>query len=144
MAGYAIWILCGLILMVLELILPGGIVVFLGISAVMVGSAVYFGLIAHWMHAMIAWFMLSLFFILGVRSFFMKFFEGDSKIDNVDEDADIIGTVVEVVQDILPYKDGRVRFRDSTWTARGDEEFVVGQKVRVIKREGNALIVESI
>lgn len=144
MTGFAIWILCGLIMMLLELLVPGGIIVFLGMSAVMVGSAVYFGLLTHWMDAVIAWFILSLLLILGVRSFFIQFFEGDSKVDNVDEDLDIIGAVVEVVQDVLPYKDGRVRFRDSTWPARSDEELSAGSKARVIQRQGNSLIIESI
>lgn len=141
---YMYWLVLGIFLVCLEFIVPGAIVVFLGVAALLVGGLLYFSIVTSWVSAFIAWFILSLFLMLFLRSLFVVYFEGDSRIDNVDEDKDMIGSVVEVIETIHPYKDGRVRFRDSSWTARSEEELAVGQKVRVVKRLGNTLQVQSI
>ena len=74
----------------------------------------------------------------------MKYFEGDSSIQNTDEDIDLEGSLVEVIERILPHKMGRVRFRDTTWNAISEEELEVGSKVVVNMRSGNNLIVKAI
>ncbi len=138
------WVIFGIILVLLEVILPGGIIVFLGFAALFVGLALHLGFINTVAGALIAWFISSLFLVLVLRSFFMKYFEGDSKVDDVDESKDVIGAIVEVCEEVLPHKEGRVRFRGSTWQARSEEEFPLGSKVRVVNQDGSTLIVKSI
>jgi len=82
--------------------------------------------------------------MLFLRSIFIKHFEGDSIIQNVDEDIDIDGSLVEVIEEIFPHKEGRVKFRDSSWTARSDENIKVAQRAIIIHRDGNTLIIKSI
>ncbi|MCB0415312.1 MAG: NfeD family protein [Bdellovibrionales bacterium] len=144
MEQYIFWIILGAIFMLLEFIVPGGIVVFLGLAAAGVGVAIYFGLLHSVVQALIAWFIISLFLILFLRAFFMKFFEGDQSVANVDEDDDLIGSIVYVTISVFPYKDGRVKFRETTWTARSEEEILEGSKALIKKREGNVLIIKSI
>ncbi|MCB0377831.1 MAG: NfeD family protein [Bdellovibrionales bacterium] len=144
MEFYLYWLILGVILIVLEFIVPGAIVVFLGVAAMAVGGLLYFGIITTWFHAFIAWFIGSLFLMLFLRQLFVAYFEGDSSVENVDEDVDMQGSVVEVTEEVLPYKEGRVRFRETTWSARSDEELSVGSKARVLKRDGNTLIVQSL
>jgi membrane protein implicated in regulation of membrane protease activity len=144
MSDWMIWISVGAVMMLLELILPGGVIVFLGLASISVGALVYLGLIKTIIMALIAWFIISLVYIFILRAFFIKYFEGDSIIQNVDEDEDIIGALVEVVEEVLPYKEGRVRFRDSTWSVRSDEEIKLGTKAVVIKRDGSKLVIKSI
>lgn len=143
MPFYMYWLLFGVISILLEFVVPGGIVVFLGVAAVVVGGLLYFGWITSWVHALIAWFLLSLFLMLFLRSVFIAYFEGDTSIGNVDEDEDLVDSVVEVIEPIFPYKDGRVRFRDSSWRARSEEELEVGKRVKIVRREGGTLIVGS-
>lgn len=144
MEPWSIWAIAGAIMIVLEFIIPGGIIVFLGVSAGIVGGAIYLGLITSIFSAFLAWFIVSIFSILVLRSFFMKYFEGDSKVQNVDEDAALVGMLVEVVEQVLPHKEGRVRFRDTTWGARSDEKLEIGAKAAITGRDGNHLIIKSL
>lgn len=144
MEHYYYWLIVGIFLTILELVVPGGIIVFLGIAAMLVGSALYVGVIQTVASAFIAWFILSLILIMVLRSFFMQYFEGDTHVENVDERKDVIGSIVEVSEQVFPHKEGRVRFRATTWKARSDEELKVGSKVRVTSQDGSTLIVQSI
>ena len=131
-------------MVILESLVPGGIIIFLGFSAIIVGGGLYMGYINDMVTAFLTWFILSIVSMLFLRSLFIKYFEGDTSLDNVDEDEDLKGGIVEVVEEILPHKEGRVRFRDSTWVALSDEEISVGKKAVISKRRGNKLEVKSI
>jgi membrane protein implicated in regulation of membrane protease activity len=144
MEMWEMWLLSGAIMMLLEFIVPGGIIVFLGIAAMVVGGSSYYKWIVSTPMAFLMWFIVSIILIIFLRSIFIKYFEGDSQIQNTNEDLDLAGSLVEVVEDIFPHKLGRVRFRDSTWGARSDEEFKVGTKVVVSRRDGNNLVVKSL
>lgn len=144
MEMWLIWISAGIIMVLLEFIVPGGIIVFLGTAALFVGASVYFGVITSVVSALIAWFISSIFLMLFLRSVFIKYFEGDSQIQNVDEDEDLKGSVVTVVEDVFPYKEGRVKFRDSTWVARSEEEILKENKAIIVNRDGNVLVVKPL
>lgn len=144
MSAWLIWLISGLVLMAAELVVPGGIIVFLGLAAAVVGALIYFGIITSVVHAFITWFMLSLFLMLVLRSIFMKYFEGDSIIEKTDEDEDAKGKIVEVVEQIFPYKEGRIKYLGSTWDARSDDEISVGDKAIIVARDGNKWIVRSL
>lgn len=142
MENWMIWSLIGATLVIAEFVLPGGIVVFLGVSALVVGGALYLGWIDSLYVAFMTWFITSILSLIFLRTLFMKFFEGDSQVQNVNEEEDLVGALVEVVEDIYPYKEGRVRFRESTWSARCENEVHAGQTVRILERDGNCLIVK--
>jgi membrane protein implicated in regulation of membrane protease activity len=144
MTAWQIWGAVGILFILLEFVVPGGIIVFLGMAALFVGALVYYGVITTITMSLIAWFMSSLFLMLFLRSVFIKYFEGDSNIENVDEDEHILGSIVQVIEEVFPYKEGRVRFRDSTWAARSEEEFKVGSSAVISGRQGNCLIIKSI
>lgn len=144
MDTWLIWMVSGLVLMVLELVVPGGIIVFLGMAAAVVGGAIYFELITSVVHAFISWFIISLIFMVVLRSVFIKFFEGDSIVESTDEDEEVKGKIVEVVESIYPHKEGRVKYSDSTWYARSDDEILKGEKAIIVARDGSKWIVKSI
>ena len=144
MKGWMIWLLIGGVFVVLEAILPGGIVIFLGMGAMTVSLGLYLGWITTFVGAFLTFFISSLVYILFLRSIFIKYFEGDSQVQNVDEDQDLVGSLVEVANAIKPYEEGRVKFRDSYWQARSDEELPPGEKALVVGRQGNVLIVKSL
>lgn len=144
MEQWLIWVLAGCLLIVSELLIPGGVVVFLGIAGLMVGGAIKLGYLNSFSSIIFAFFFSSLFLLIFVRAFFMKYFAGDTTIHNVDEQKDAQGSIVEVVEDILPYKEGRVNFRGTAWQARSEEEIVIGSKAIIIRIEGNIIIVKSI
>lgn len=144
MEMWLVWISAGIVMVLLEFIVPGGIIVFLGTAALFVGASVYFGVITSVVSAFIAWFISSIFLMLFLRSVFIKYFEGDSLVQNVDEDEDLKGSLVVVVEDIFPYREGRVKFRDSTWSARSEEQILKNNKAIIEGRDGNCLIVKSL
>ncbi|MCB0419973.1 MAG: NfeD family protein [Bdellovibrionales bacterium] len=144
MEAYIIWMSLGIVLILLEFFVPGGIVVFLGVAATLVGAGIYLNIIETLSDALITWFISSLILMLFLRSLFMKFFEGDSSIVDVDEDHELMGSVVVIVETIHPYKEGRVKFRDTTWKARSDEQLEIGASAIISGRDGNTLVIKSI
>lgn len=144
MDTHSLWIIAGIVMVVLEFLIPGGIISFVGLSAIIVGVGIYFKIIDSVASAFITWFITSLILLLTLRSVFMKYFEGDSVVQDVDEDKDSIGAIVEVIEEVEPYKEGRVRYRETTWIARSDEHFDIGAKARIINREGNIYIIKAL
>ncbi len=144
METWMIWSLAGFILILAELIVPGGVCIFIGVSAMIVGGSLYL----EWVHTvfecLMLWMLSSIILLVFLRTLFIRKFEGDSSIQNVDEDKDLEGTLGDVIENIYPYKEGRIAVRGSTWKARSDQEIVAGQKAIVIGREGNTIIVKNI
>ena len=144
MSQEMIWFIIGVVCIVSETIIPGGIIAFLGFAAVLVGSMLHFGFIATTTQAMLTWFVSSIAMLFILRSFFMKFFEGDSQIHETEEDAESIGKIVEVIEEIQPFHEGRIRYLDTTWQARSEEDIPEGAKAIITKRDGNVWIVKSL
>ena len=143
MQSWLIWMGVGLFLMLSELLIPGGIVVFLGVSAMIVSGAVYLGWITTATNALIAWFIISIVFMFTLRSLFMKYFEGDSEVQEVDEKSELIGKEVTVIEEISLTQAGRVRMRETTWTATSDHHFSPGDLGVVESIEGNILKIKK-
>jgi len=144
MLSLYIWAITGIVMVLAEMILPGGIIIFLGMGCLTVAAGIYFGLITNVVTAFLTFFITSLMYLLILRSLFMKYFEGDSQIHNTNEDLDNINSIVEVIEIITPYKSGRVKFRDSTWEAQSDHEINIGENAVITKRLGNIWIVDPI
>jgi inner membrane protein len=139
-----IWLVTSVVLMLLEIVIPGGVVIFLGIAAGIVAASVGLGLVDTIWHSLILWFISSVVLLLGLRSFFMRYFEGDSTVQNVSEEDDYLSSVVEVVEEIHPYREGRVSFRGVTWQARSEENLPLGSSAVIRGRDGNTWIVKSL
>jgi membrane protein implicated in regulation of membrane protease activity len=139
------WLPLAVFFILAELILPGGIVVFLGLGALVVASAILFGLVENWASAITLWFISTLALIVMLRSVAMKFVGGDATVANTDETVDAFGEVVEVVETIGPgEKKGRVKFRGTEWQALGDgTEIEPGSKAKVVSQDNITLIVQG-
>ncbi|MFK8139124.1 MAG: NfeD family protein [Bdellovibrionales bacterium] len=144
MSFYMIWLGLGVLFILLEAVIPGGIIVFLGLAAVVTSGLIYFGFITTLTSALISWFIISLLMLFILRSIFMKFFEGDIEVQNVDEENEYKGAIVEVLEDIYPHKEGRVGYRDSTWRARSDDKIKSGERAIIVSKDGNDWVVKSI
>lgn len=140
----SIWLTCGIILMALELIIPGGVVVFIGLSSVLTGGLWYLGIVNTWSTALVVFFILTMILVLAFRGVTQRLVGGDATIANTDEDLDIYGQVAKVVETIGPgQKSGRIEFQGTQWDALGNgEEIVSGQQVKIICHENIAIVVE--
>ncbi|KGJ87899.1 NfeD family protein [Thalassotalea sp. ND16A] len=140
------WGSVGLVLMLAELVIPGGIIVFLGTSAVAVALTLQFGIIDNWMHAFTLWFILSIVLLLIFRNVGQNLVGGDSTIGNTDENLDVFGHEVKVIETIGPgNKKGRIFFQGTNWSALGDgSEIASGETVKIICRENISYVVEKL
>lgn len=140
------WVIGGVLLMLLELVVPGGIVFFLGLGAVLVALLLQAGLIDGWMEAFTTWFISSLALIFGLRGIVHKMIPAETEHGKTDEDLDAYNQVVEVCERIPAKGEGRIAFRGSTWVARnyhGDRDLEKGSTVRIIFRDNLAWMVEA-
>ena len=131
------------VLIVLELIVPGMVLVFLGAGALLVALLVWLGLVQTWVASITTWFIASLVLLLVLRGFFQRFISGDAETQSTDEDFDTYGKVVDVVEAIGPDKEGRIRYRGTTWQAACyDNTLEAGTKAQIVCRENLIWIVE--
>ena len=140
-----IWMVAGVILIALELIIPGGIVLFLGASCLIVASALKLGFVTGLVQALSLWFITSIILILVFRSVVQKLIGGETTKVETDEVLDYYDKTANVLETIGPGdKMGRVSFQDSTWPAIGDGQVIeAGETVRIICQQNIALLVEK-
>ncbi len=139
-----VWLSLGVFLILLEMVIPGGVVSFLGLAALVIAGLMYFGFVTEIIYAIISWFIISIIMVLFLRTVFMKFFPGNETIQNTDEDEESFGSVVEVVERVTPYQEGRIRFRETTWVVQSDFEIDSGEKAIIEKRNGNKWVIKPI
>jgi inner membrane protein len=141
-----IWLISGCVLMVSELVLPGGIVFFLGLGAVCVSALLHFEFIHGILQAFTTWFVGSLALLIGLRGVIQKLLPAETSKGNTEEDLDAYDCIVDVVEDIPANREGRINFRGTSWTAKNyhkDQVISAGEKVRIIFRDNLAWIVEK-
>ena len=139
------WLVLAFVLMTAELVIPGGIIIFLGLGGLVVAICAQLGLIDYWANAITLWFVSSLILIVLLRSIAQKMVGGDASVANTDEDVDLFGVEIDVLETIGPAeKTGRVQFRGTQWQALGNGEVIeAGTKAKVVKLDNITVIVES-
>ncbi len=140
------WVILAAVFIVAELVIPGGIIIFLGIAGLIVAISMQLGFVASWANALTLWFISSLVLVVLLRGIAQKMLGGDSSVANTDEDVDALGEIVEVVKTIGPGEaKGRVVFRDIRWNAVSDgSEIPAGEKAKIVYRDNITLVVEKI
>ncbi|MDN3647793.1 NfeD family protein [Reinekea marina] len=139
-----IWVIIGAVLIVIEFLVPGAVFGFIGAAAMLTGVLIHFGHIEGFVNIMMTFFIASFVFILFLRSALLKLFPDNSVVQNTDELQDAIGRIVEVTEDISPYKRGRIKYLETSWEAQAETDFVVGEQAVIAGQDGNCWIVKSI
>lgn len=135
------WLLGGIVLLMLEMMSPGGFYMFFfGSGAVAVGliSALGFG--------GPLWFQLLLFALLSIgalllfRGKLLDWFQRETPTVNT-----MVGDVVVLLEDVSSGQTGRGETRGTTWTVRnaGDDGLLRGQRCAVEKVDGLVLSVRT-
>ena len=143
---FKIWLWSGIILLVGEFILPGLVVMFLGMGSLTVALAMHLNYINGITEQLITFFVSSTIYLLTLRFLVIRLVPTDTNKANVDEDAEIIGLIVEVAQTIPAGGLGRINHSDSSWQAKSNSEVEITEssKVKIIGRENITWIVEAI
>jgi len=140
-----IWFLVGLVLLILEFVMPGLIIGFFGVGAWIVAIVCLMNDIG--INAQLALFISSsVLSLLLLRRWLKGVFLGHegSKQDlthNLDE---FVGERVVVKEKILPKLGGKVEFHGSHWEAEADEEIAEGTVVEIIGKDNITLKVKAV
>ena len=136
-----IWFLIGLGLMLLELMVPGLILIFFGIGAWIVALICLFADInINWQ--IFIFIIASSISIALLRKYLKtRFFKTkDGKDDSLDDE--FVGKTAVVISDILPDHPGKVEFKGSPWRAVSEEEIKEGTTVVITDKDSITLIVK--
>lgn len=137
------WIIAGGVLLLVELVVPGMVLGFLGASALLVAVLVWQGWTDTWVASLTAWFVISLVLLVALRGLFQRLVGGEVDRQSMDEESDDYGEIVDVVETITPEKQGRIRYRGSTWQAScPDQTIIAGGTAMIAYRDNLVWVVE--
>ena len=140
-----LWIYAGAILMFLELISPGFVIFFFGLSAATVGLCSFIfgaGFTLTWQLA--AFSVFSILYLVFLRRWMKNLFWGDSERTAADFNNELVGRVGTITEPINTPLTGRVMIGDAEWTAAADSSLAQGAHVKVVSQSNLTLKVEAI
>jgi inner membrane protein len=141
-----LWILLGLGIMSMELFLPGFILVFFGLGAVLTGVLLIFVPMAI-NTQLVLFTVLSVVLLFSFRRLAQGYFVG--RVANVNPTGAAMekfsGETAVVTETIIPNSTkGKVEFHGSFWNADADVQLTKGQKVTVLERHNLTLKVQPL
>lgn len=140
-----LWLYVGAFLMLAELLLPGFVIFFFGLSAATVGLmrfALGDAFTLTWQLASFSAF--TILYLAVLRRVLKKIFSGSVERSSVDLDRTAIGRTGQVTVTIVPPKSGRVMIGDAEWTAIASAPVAVGVDVKVVGQDNLTMTVEPI
>ena len=136
-----IWFIIGLVLFLLELVIPGFVIFFFGVGAWITAIICLFA--APGINLQIIVFALtSILSLIALRRIVKKkvFFNRENQ--SIDIDDEFTGKEAVAISPIRPLKKGKVEFKGTTWDAESTSEVNDGQTVIIVEKENFTLIVE--
>ena len=136
---FTFWLVCGLVLVLSELAVPGFVIFFFGIGALVTAAV-------HWVvpalplaGQCLVFVVASLLTLWLLRKQLMP--GRRTQEAEAEPDTELVGATAEVCEAIRPGVPGRVLLRGVTWTAEADEALEPGTAVRVTARQNITLRV---
>jgi len=137
-----IWILVGVGLMAFEVVIPGGIIMlFFGVSGVVVGLLTWAGLGGPLWFQILLFSVLSIVSLLTLRGPIVRRVNAPTAVsDRVDS---LVGAKATALGDLAPGSEGQAELRGTAWTAinAGDSPIARGARCTVERVEGLTLFV---
>jgi len=140
-----IWFLTGLVLLILEFVLPGLIIAFFGVGAWIVALVCLITDIGI-NTQLIIFIISSVLSLLCLRKWLKGIFLGHTgSKQNLKENLDeFVGQKAVVKEKIVPKAGGKVEFHGTNWLAQADEEIAEGVMVQIISKDNITLKVKSL
>ncbi len=140
-----LWIYAGAILMLLELVSPGFVIFFFGLSAATVGLCRFaLGDLFTTTWQLAAFSAFSILYLIFLRRWMTNLFSGKSERTAVDFDNESVGRLGTVTEEIKPPLTGRVMIGDAEWTAAADVPLAVGTNIKVVSQTNLTMKVEAV
>jgi membrane protein implicated in regulation of membrane protease activity len=138
-----IWFIIGLVLLLLELVMPGFVIFFFGVGAWITALLCLFtdpGINVQ----VIVFAVTSVIALLVFRKMIQNKFiySKNDKSDAVEDE--FTGKEAVATCDFGTEKKGKVEFKGTQWNAESDSDIKTGQTVKIIKKDSFKLIVEPI
>jgi len=140
-----IWLYVGAFLMLAELLAPGFVIFFFGLSAATVGLLRFplgEGFDLTWQLG--AFSALSIVYLMVLRRWLKKVFAGSVQTSRADLEHEQVGRTGSVAVAIRPHLAGRVLVGDAEWTAVSDVALETGRDVKVVAQDNLTLKVEPL
>ncbi len=136
------WFVAALLLIGLELAVPGVVFLWMAIASVIVGAVVFFDPGLSWEIQFIIFAILSIISVFAGRAFLKR-----NPIETDDTNLNqrghqYIGQTYNLIRDMENGK-GKIRIGDSNWSVEGDFEAKANDKVKVIGIDVTVLKVEK-
>ncbi|MHC4131523.1 MAG: NfeD family protein [Planctomycetota bacterium] len=140
-----IWFIIGIVLLVMEFALPGLIVFFFGVGAIIVAVVCLFVDLS--INAQLLIFIAaSVLSLLCLRKWLKGVFLGHtvSKQNLKENLEEFIGQRATVIEKIIPKAGGKVEFRGTNWAADADQEIQEGTVVEITGKDNITLKVKPL
>jgi membrane protein implicated in regulation of membrane protease activity len=140
------WLILAILFACLEIFVPGGILLNLGIASLLVAVGVQQQILDTWVLTLTIWFILATFLLIVAYFITERFFAGEKIVENIYEEVDIYGKKVSVLEQIGPgTQAGRVEYQGTTWKALSDGSIIqAGSEATIVCKENISLVVEPI
>lgn len=141
-----VWAILGLIFVFCEFFIPGLVIAFFGVGALITALTTWIGITPN-LSLQLLVFMISSLLLLGLlRKYVKRTFLGSGKgVDDLPNFNVEIGKIIPVVEFIQPGEvGGKVRYNGAPWSARADEPISPGESVKIIGCDNLTLIVEKV
>lgn len=140
-----IWFLIGLVLLIMEFVLPGLIIAFFGVGAWIVALVCFITDIGI-NTQLIIFIVASVLSLLCLRKWLKGVFLGHTvSKQNLNENLEeFIGQKAVVKEKITPKAGGKVEFHGTNWEAEADEEIAVETVVEIVGKENITLKVKTL
>ena len=139
---YWIWLAAGVLMILLELVVPGFVICFFGISALVAGAVDFFFPAFSLIGQLLLFALGGAALALSCRKLAPGIFAGKEscKAEDIDGD-DIVGAICICRENINGTIAGKVEFRGSLWNAQADGEIAAGEYCVVEERNNLTLKV---
>lgn len=139
------WLITGGVLILLEFLLPGLVVVFLGMAALTTALAIANGWATSIYSVSLTFVISSLFYLVFLRHLVTRFLPAETKKVETDEDKLLLGKEVTVLTTVnTANSEGRVKYSGTTWPARSEDTILYpGDKGIITGRENIALLIKK-
>ena len=141
-----VWAIVGIIFVFCEFFIPGLVIAFFGVGALIAALTTWIGLTPN-LPLQLLVFMISSLLLLGLlRKYLKRTFLGKAQgVDDLPNFNVEIGKIVPVVEYIQPGEvGGKVRYQGAPWSARAPEPIAPGESVKIVGCDNLTLIVEKI
>ena len=140
-----LWLYAGAILMLMEIMTPGFVMFFFGLSAATTGLLWFaFGPQFDMTWQLVSFSALSIVYLVFLRRWVKGVFAGRTESAETDFENEYVGRAGKVTVAIAPPLAGRVEIGDAEWTAVADAPIPAGVNIKVVAQENLTMRVEAV